>query len=325
MRTSVGSCGNGVVGLGTMWLRRSICGGGAGRGQAAVRVYMVPRKPPPWRRAEDVASLRDSNQLLRNDVNDQATAICIAILAVLAVMGPARLYWHMRRTTKYRLSQMVFYLIAYFFTKLVWQTRVYGKLAIRDGEGAILICNHTSPIDPFFIQTLSDRVAHWMVAKEYCAHPALAWIFRIAESIPVNRAGVDTAATKMAIRFAKQGDLVGLFPEGRINSSGRLLLPGRSGAALIAVRAGVPVIPCYVEGAPYNGSEFGSFFMTARVRVFIGEPIDVAEYAEREDSKEAQAELTLRFLKEIATLAGHPEFEPELAGRQWRKQKDPFF
>ena len=70
-----------------------------------------------------------------------------------------------------------------------------------------------------------------MVAKEYCEHPLFGWAFRILGSIPVNRSGVDTAATKLAVRYAKQGDLVGMFPEGRINISKSVLMPGRPGAA----------------------------------------------------------------------------------------------
>ncbi len=82
-----------------------------------------------------------------------------------------------------------------------------------------------------------------MVAKEFCVHPAMSWFFNTMQAIPVNRRGVDTAATKLAIRYASQGDLVGLFPEGRINDTGALLLPGRPGAALIALKARVPVVP----------------------------------------------------------------------------------
>ena len=101
-----------------------------------------------------------------------------------------------------------------------------------------------------------------------------------------------------------------------------LLLPGRPGAALIALRARVPVIPCYVSGAPYDGTAMGSFFMAAKARVIIGKPIDISEYYDRE-GREVLQDLTLRFLVEIAALAGHPEFVPKLAGKNWKTGDDP--
>ena len=66
-----------------------------------------------------------------------------------------------------------------------------------------------------------------MVAGEYWKYPVMALVFRTLGCIPVGRRGVDTAATKQAIRLANEGGLVGLFPEGRINTSSELLLPGR--------------------------------------------------------------------------------------------------
>ena len=85
------------------------------------------------------------------------------------------------------------------------------------GQRRLVICNHRSPVDPSFIQVATGpRVVHWMVAREYCEHPLLAWFFRASQAIPVGRGGIDTAATKLAIRLAEGGELVALFPEGRI-------------------------------------------------------------------------------------------------------------
>ena len=123
---------------------------------------------------------------------------------------------------------------------------------------------------------------------------------------------------KQAIRLATSGELVGIMPEGRINESSDLLMPGRSGAALVALRARVPVIPCYIEGAPYNGKVIGPLFMSARVRVIVGDPIDLSEYYERDREPGVVEELTKRFLKEIARLGGVENYEPQLAGRHWK-------
>ena len=100
-----------------------------------------------------------------------------------------------------------------------------------------------------------------------------------------------------------------------MNVTDELLLPGRSGAALIALRARVPVIPCYVENPPYDGTALGSFFMKAHARVVMGQPIDLSEYYDREGDKSVLPELTKRFLHEIAKLAGQPNYAVKAVGR----------
>jgi 1-acyl-sn-glycerol-3-phosphate acyltransferase len=207
-------------------------------------------------------------------------------------------------------------------TRLLWRAEVVGQLDLPDSQGAVIVSNHQSGVDPLLLQLANYRVVHWLVAREYYNMPVISKLFKHLESIPVNRGGIDTAATKLAIRYAQEGGLVGLFPEGRVNSTAALLLPGRPGAALIAVRAHVPVIPIYVEGVPYDGTALGSFFMTGKARVTIGRPIDISSYYDRDNDRTVLQDLTKRFLKEIAKLAGVDDFEPQLAGKHWKPGLD---
>lgn len=244
----------------------------------------------------------------------------ILAIGVLAGVAAALLAWLLARgmRTGYTWGQLPFYPFLQFYGRIVWRTTLSGPLPVADGQGAIIVANHHSAIDPAFVQLAANRLGHWMVAREFCTIWGLGWVFRILWAIPVNRGGVDTAATKSAIRFAEEGHLVGLFPEGRINTTEEILLPGRPGAALIALKARVPVIPCFIHGAPYDGTTFGCFWMTAKVRVEIGEPIDISAYYGREHEKEVLEQLTLRFLKEMARLGGDPHFQPTLAGRFYK-------
>ena len=219
--------------------------------------------------------------------------------------------------SRYKPSQYVCWSAARLLTKLRWGARTVGEFPISEG-GAIIVCNHKSSIDPFFVQTSLFRKAHWMVAKEYVEHPALRWFLKhICECIPVNRRGIDTASTKMAIRYASQGELVGMLPEGRINRSDEFLLAARPGAAMVALKAGVPLVPCYIQGSPYAGTLASPFFMTANTRVYFGQPIETSEYAARADEDGVAGEIMLRALRAIANLAGRPDFQPQLAGRKW--------
>jgi len=115
--------------------------------------------------------------------------------------------------------------------------------------------------------------------------------------------------------------LVGIFPEGRINESGDFMLPGRPGAALIALKARVPVVPCYLEGSPYDGTTSNFLVLPARTRLIVGKPIDLSEYYDRDESdRDTQNMLTLRFMREIAALAGRDDHEPSLAGKRWKPE-----
>jgi 1-acyl-sn-glycerol-3-phosphate acyltransferase len=205
-------------------------------------------------------------------------------------------------------------------TRVVWRTTISGRLPIADDRGAVIVSNHKSGIDPAFIALTTRRPVHWAVAREYCRHPLLGWFFSTLACIPVNRAGIDTAATKAAIRYAQSGDLVGMFPEGRINTTNELLLPGRPGAALVALKARVSVVPCFIRGSPDGGNILSPLFKTAKVTLTIGQPIDLSPYYGRESEDGVLEELTGRFLVEIARLGGVPDYTPRLAGKRWKSE-----
>ncbi len=241
-----------------------------------------------------------------------------AVLFLVAVVAAplAAVAWGL---TKSALSptQCLLWGIAYLLVKFRWRTRWEGTLPVADDQGAVIVCNHRSSVDPFFLQTATGRKIHWMVAREYCEHPAFRWFLTTCEVIPVGRGGIDTAATKAALRIVERGGLVGMFPEGRINRTADLLLPIRPGAAVIALKTGAPLVPVYVEGSPYRLVPWSPLLMTARVVVRFSEPI-VPQSAPPSDDKEANEDLMRLWAAQIAALADQPDFEPQFAGRQWK-------
>jgi 1-acyl-sn-glycerol-3-phosphate acyltransferase len=240
--------------------------------------------------------------------------VAICLLAGLAAGVAGWLFWLGRRSP-FSPAQSLLYALNYVVVRVLWRAEIHGRFPIRPGQGAVVVCNHRCPLDPSFIALTVPRVVHWMVAREYCEYPLFRGLLRVCGVIPVGRGGIDTAATKMAIRLAQEGELVGIFPEGRINRSADLMLPGRAGAAMIALKARVPLVPCYIHGAPYDGTPLGCLLMPAAVRLLIGEAIDLSPYFDRDGEREAIEEVTRQLLASIARLADQPEFEPQLAGR----------
>jgi 1-acyl-sn-glycerol-3-phosphate acyltransferase len=143
--------------------------------------------------------------------------------------------------------------------------RIYHDLAVlspprlpRTGS-AILISNHTSSLDPLLIQSVLDRVVVWMMAKEYYDIPALKPFFKLIEAIPVERGSRDTSAMRLALRALQEGRILGVFPEGQIETT-RDLLPFQSGVAQMAIKLKVPIYPCYLDGTQ-RGQDMGESFV----------------------------------------------------------------
>jgi len=245
----------------------------------------------------------------------------VELLAVVFYASPtlAILVWILVaiKTQPYSTVESLLLFVNVLFTKMLWRANVPKSLPIGSSQGALIIANHTSSVDPFFIQLAAGRKTHWLVTRESYESPVSGWFMKICGSIPVSRKGVDTAATKQAIRLAGSGNLVGIFPEGRINESGEFMLKIRPGAAMIALKAEVPLLPCYIEGAPYRGTLLSPFVTPARVNVYFGQPIEVAAFRDLDGEQVAQKELMRLVIREVARLAGRGDYEPVFAGRKW--------
>jgi 1-acyl-sn-glycerol-3-phosphate acyltransferase len=105
------------------------------------------------------------------------------------------------------------------------------------------------------IQSVCRRVIVWMMAKEYYEIRLMMPIFRALEVIPVDRAARDTSAMRSALRALQEGRILGVFPEGRIETTPELL-PFQPGVAQMAIKTKVRVYPAYLDGTQ-RGMEVG--------------------------------------------------------------------
>jgi 1-acyl-sn-glycerol-3-phosphate acyltransferase len=160
-----------------------------------------------------------------------------------------------------------------------------------------------------------------MIAREFVEHIVWGPMVKVWKVIPTNRGGVDTASTREAIRVTQEGGLLGIFSEGRINMTEQFMLPCRPGAALIAARAGVPIVPMYIEGAPFDRFPQSPFLMPGRVRIYVGNPVRVSDFRDEANS-ETLKRVMLDVISEIARLAGEDDFQPQMAGKNWKPTRE---
>jgi len=214
------------------------------------------------------------------------------------------------------MAQSVAWVLSAMLTLFLWRTRLRGRVP-QLPAGAILIANHGSSVDGFFMQMACSRPLGFMIAREYTEIPLIGMMLRFLDVIPAGRKGMDTGATKRAIREASEGRWLLMFPEGRLNVTEQFMQSARPGAIMIAIRAGVPVVPCYLENLSFSEKLLSPFWTFGQVSVHVGKPIDVVTLAKGSTDRNTITEITHLCLSEIAKLAGKTDWVPQLAGRDW--------
>lgn len=134
-----------------------------------------------------------------------------------------------------------------FFVMLVLgPLRTHGKKNIPRSGGLIVVANHIADIDPIIAQAACPRLIHFMAKSELWDMGPLGPIIDFFHAFPVQRDKPDLAAYRHALRLLQAGEVVCVFPEGRLSKDGKLQ-PLLEGFAAIAIKSGVPVIALGLE------------------------------------------------------------------------------
>ena len=201
--------------------------------------------------------------------------------------------------------------------KVGWRPTVEGLENVPPAGGAILAGNHLSVADELFLGSVVPRHIAFWANSEYFKGSGLTGaiakaVFNGIGAIPVERAGgrAALAAFDGAIPVLKSGDLVAVYPEGTRSPDGRLYR-GRTGAARLAIGAGVPIVPVGVLGTDKVqpiGVRLPRLF-AGPVTVRFGKPIETEG---RSDDRTGLRELTDELMAEIQKLTGQ-EYVPRYA------------
>ena len=156
--------------------------------------------------------------------------------------------------------------------------RVWFRLSAVGGEwvpreGALLLAsNHLSVLDPAMIGAVLPRELDYMAKTELFRIPGFGALIRRLNAHPVDRAGSDSAALRLALRLLGDGRAVLVFPEGTRGTEGHLQ-PARAGAGMLAALSGAPVVPVYVQGSGRALPRGTVLPRPRRITVTFGAPI----------------------------------------------------
>ena len=159
-------------------------------------------------------------------------------------------------------------------TSVMFDLKVYGARNVPQAGGVLLVSNHESHLDPVLIGVQLPRPISYLAKSELFENPFFGWLIRNLYAFPVRQGAGDVGAMKETINRLKEGHLLNIFPEGSRSPDGNFL-PVEAGVALVVRRAGVPVVPCVIEGS-YEAMPRGSRIPHRKpIRVMYGPPIDM--------------------------------------------------
>ena len=221
--------------------------------------------------------------------------LTIAQLLVIAALMNAAVALYIYRLVPEFLMRFMAWLLVH----SVYRLEKRGLERIPDEGAALLVCNHVSYVDALVVTAACRRPIRWVMNHEVFRAPVLSFFFRAVRAIPIAGAKQDPAMLERAYAeiaaALAAGELVGLFPEGRLTEDGELSA-FRGGVSRILERTPVPVVPMALSGL------WRSFFarnrerlrhlrrLFPRVRLAVGEPLAPAA-ATPERLREAVREL----------------------------------
>ena len=154
----------------------------------------------------------------------------------------------------------------------IWRLEVVGSANVPPGS-AIVVANHDSLSDPFFLGAALERPVRFLAKRELWRYRLVGRLLDRLGGIPVERSRGDLGAVASAARALEGGALVAIFPQGTVLGSADRAW--QRGAARLALTTGAPIVPVAIVGAAEVLRPGTRIPHVARVRIVIGQPIVV--------------------------------------------------
>lgn len=178
------------------------------------------------------------------------------------------------------------------FSHIIFRIKKIGRENVPQ-EGAYIMCaNHMSNWDAPILVSCTKRKMHVMAKQELFKNKLTGWFWKQCCVFPVKRGKMDLESMKHALKVLKNEEILMIFPEGTrkgMEKNGR----AQNGAAFMALRTGVPVIPVKIEGdmKPFH-----------TVKLIYGKPIDFSKYKASKPEKEILEKVSKEIMDNIIML-----------------------
>jgi acyl-[acyl-carrier-protein]-phospholipid O-acyltransferase/long-chain-fatty-acid--[acyl-carrier-protein] ligase len=247
------------------------------------------------------------------------------LIAVMSIMTLLVLIWTCRLLPQFMVRCAVVTL-----TNIFYKLRIEGDENIPETGPALLVANHISFVDGLLVGAASSRMVRFMMHQDYYRHPLFHYFVKWAGFIEVPD-GHKVGAVKVMIERAKealrQGDVICIFPEGRLTRNGVMSEFKKGFSALLPEELDVPIIP--VRLGMIWGSIFSYYYGKIKLRmptelphpasITIGKPVprDISAFKLRQIISEMAADAEMTPRSEERPL--HYRFAKIAKSHPWRR------
>ncbi|MCL2049052.1 MAG: 1-acyl-sn-glycerol-3-phosphate acyltransferase [Defluviitaleaceae bacterium] len=186
-----------------------------------------------------------------------------------------------------------FKVIGWILAHILYRFEITGRENIPE-QGAFLLCaNHIHAFDPVILAIFMKRQPRFMGKKELFEKKFLDWFFRNLGAYPLDRQTADMKAYRTTMNILKDGNGVMIFSQGtRMKDFENV----KGGVAVFALKSGAPIVPAGI---------IGSYKLFSKIRVNIGKPILMDEYAGQRVSTELVERVMGEVVGRVSTLSAH--------------------
>jgi len=177
--------------------------------------------------------------------------------------------------------------------------KVEGRENVPSG-GCLIVANHVSMMDPTTVAWSVRGEMYYLARKSLFKPPFWSWFLPLCNVLPIDQDGRDISGLRRIIRMLKAGHTVMLFPEGTRSPDGKLQR-AEPGAGLVAIKAGVPILPARVFGTYESLSRHTKRLRFHPIRVVIGKPY-LATVNEGPREKDLYDRVAQEMMERIAAL-----------------------
>lgn len=142
-----------------------------------------------------------------------------------------------------------------------------NSLNVPPTGGALVASNHLSGLDPLLLIASCSRPLRFLIAREQYDRFWLRWLFRAVGCIPVERTRNPRAALYAAREALTRGEVVALFPQGRIHLDHHPPTPIKRGIVLLSRMTQTPIVPVRVTGVRGQGLTVAAVLLRSHARV----------------------------------------------------------